>query len=313
MKKRLTIIIGVHISWGSVEWVLPVCKYLKDHYENVEIIFLVLRKAKSEIFRDNYELKDLVNKISSNQCYDLFDILPKWTRSISILIKFFLINFLYRWKSVPYNEHNKIYRYWFIIVKKVFWKRSIRRWIGKIEPDICLTDYLSEDNIFEDNKNLFFELKKNNVIIGNYPDSTAFTDIDNADYRAIKEKYKKHIVFGSLEYDFYLTDNKWRTDLIRGIVGEQPVFYVGPPKFDTYWINYSRNNYYSDQDLLSKNRYKYNILVLLKNEYGINKFYNNFEDLLNEILSVCLKDENTHLTIKPHPRQNKQLLYKIIS
>ena len=55
------------------------------------------------------------------------------------------------------------------------------------------------------------------------------------------------------------------------------------------------------------------ILVLLKNEYSIYSDLNDFQKLLKDIISVCLKGNAAHVIIKPHPRQDLQLLSKILN
>ena len=309
MQKRLSIIIGVHKSWGSIEWILPVCKYLKDNYANVSIIFLILRKAKSEIFKENIEIKKSVDMVSNHQCYDLFDIMPEWINFISILIKRILTNFFYKWKSVPYNEHNRIYRYWFIFVKKVFWQKSMRKWIHKIDPDICLSDAYTED--------LFRELKNNGVKIGFYPDATNLMfSPDLLPALTMQHEYferlKNKSAFELSDYDFYLAETKYRANLTKNVVGKKSVFHVGPPDLDSFWLDYLIGKSKKGSGIILTNRYDNKILVLLQKEYAVNVYGNNFKNLLSEIISVCLKDKKAYLTLKPHPNLNRQLLHKIV-
>ena len=48
-------------------------------------------------------------------------------------------------------------------------------------------------------------------------------------------------------------------------------------------------------------------------EYQINQKCNDFEELMHQILSTCLKVENLLLHIKPHPQQDEFMLQKILS
>ena len=304
MKNALTIFIGVNVSWGAIEWILPACTYLKEH-SNVNIIFVILRKSKSEIFRGNKKLENDINQITAHQCYDLFDILPKWTRTVADLIRFLLVNLFYRWKSGDYNIHNRIFRYWYKFSKKLFWNKSLIKWLDHECIDICLTDEYSE-------KAFFGEMKKRNVRIGYYPDAstTIFSPDVYFDFKPIKEKYIKNQF---LEFDYYLSDTKWRTDFIKSLVDNKPTFGVGSPKYDSYWIDYLDRRATRGNDLLRISNNKKNILVLLKNEYSIDSYFQDFRQLLTDIIRVSLKDKNFHVIIKPHPRQNKPLLLSIMS
>ena len=305
MKNELTIIIGVVKMWGSIEWILPICRYMKENVENINIVFLILRKSKSEIIKENKQLNDLIIDISSNQYYDFFDILPLWAKLVDRFIKYILNVFIYKPQSIPHNIHNRPNRYWFLIVKKIFWKHSIRRWIERIKPDLCLSDFIFDDA-------LFHELRKQGIKIGYYPDATGFIfspDI-HFDYQYLKQEYRSS---SFMEYDFYLSDTKWRKDFINDINSEKKIMVVGPPRFDEYWIDYTRKKYIYKNITKINNEEKCNILVLLKSSHEINSKFHNFEELLREIILVCLSDKTKHITIKPHPSEDKTILDKIVN
>ncbi len=297
MNKRFTILVSAFAMWGSVEWILPVCKYLRDNYKNVEVIFLILRKRHGDLFKDNQELKNLAKEVSSNRCYDLSDISPGWIKYVSNTLCYFN-------RKMPQIPFDRVEDFWFKLNWKIFGKILLRKWVARIKPDVGLMDSTTGY--------LFNELKKNGVKTGYYPTATSFAFSPDI-YCDIELSHQKMMTHGYTEFDFFLVDTEWRSNFFKEIAGEKPVYEIGPPKFDTYWIDYCKEKTGHKMEDSLDTDYKRNILIFLKNDSSLVFDYINFEDTLNEIIRVCLEDSDVYLTIKPHPRQNQQVLEKILS
>ena len=259
--------------WGSIEWILPACKYLKDNHDGIELLFLIQRRRKKEIFRDNSELEMLVNEFSTQRCLDLSDISPVWIRSISDL-------FYFLEEKWPGWLFSKIGNFWFNRNWIFFGKRICKKWIRRLRPDICLMDSHRNE--------LFRELKKTGINIG-------------------------YLMYSDSPFDFFLVDTKWAANFFKSIAQKRPVLQVGCPKFDTSWIDYLKNKFNCSSDQVRNSNCKRSILILLANESSFIFNSISFEDMLNEIIHACTKIKNIRLTIKPHPRQDIYLLKRIIN
>jgi len=154
-------------------------------------------------------------------------------------------------------------------------------------------------------------LNEATVKTGFYPTATSFAFSPDI-YCDNWASYQTLVTKGYDTFDFYLVDTEWRSDFFKKIAGENPVFKIGPPRFDTYWMGLYKEKTGQKAGDLMNNAYKRNILILLKNESSLVFQYTSFEKALHEIIQACLTDKDTYITIKPHPRQNHQLLDKVL-
>lgn len=194
----------------------------------------------------------------------------------------------------------------------------MKNWINEIKPDVCLSDTYIEDDVHEDAKSLFQELKNRGIQIGYYPDATNLMfSPDLLPALTMSPQYfdrlKRKVDFELSDYDFFLTDTKYRTDFIKEIVDRRVVFHVGPPDLDTVWLDHLIQKAKKGTIALSNETDINRVLVLLQKEYAVNVHDNDFRSLFREILSVCLNDPKAHVTLKPHPNLNQQLLYDLLS
>lgn len=278
---------------GSMEWILPVCKYLKKQDTAVNIVFLILRYQKDDIFKNNQFIRDLTNDISSNQCYDFYDLLPKW-------VKFGSVVFNYLGGKKPVIPLYKIYNLWLRMNWKIFRKKIAQEFIDMIKPDIGLMDTPHND--------FFMECKKRGINTGFFLTSPSFAFSSEV----WVDEHKRNLYSSNLDYDFFLVDTDWTFNFFKSLYNDNPVFNIGTPKFDTEWINYLIEKSDSLEGALNSD-YKCMVLVLLKNESSCIFEEISFEDLLNEILYVCSNIKNAHVILKPHARQNIELLNRIIN
>lgn len=278
---------------GSMEWILPVCKYLKKQDTTVNIIFLILRYQKDDIFKNNQFIRDLTNDISSNQCYDFYDLLPKWVKLGSVV-------FNYLERKMPVIPLYKIYNLWLRMNWKIFKKKIAQEFIDMIKPDIGLMDTPHND--------FFMECKKRGINTGFFLTSPSFAFSSEV----WVDEHKRNLYSSNLDYDFFLVDTDWTFNFFKSLYNDRSVFNIGTPKFDTEWINYLIEKSDSLEWALNSD-YTCIVLVLLKNESSCIFEEISFEDLLNEILHVCSNIKNAHVILKPHARQNIELLNRIIN
>src|SRR3990167_5478729 len=192
----MRIITGVQAMSGSLEWILPVCHYLKNHSTGVEIIFLFLRQSKKEIFRDNQELEELAREISSDRCYDMNDLLPGWVKGGSRTL-------LRLDKSIPAIPFHKLEKVWFKLNWKILKERSIRAWINEMQPKISLMD--------NQNNPVFTELKKRGIKVGFFPTAPSFSFFPEI----WTDKNRLYDANADLDFDFFLVDTDWTYEFFK--------------------------------------------------------------------------------------------------
>jgi hypothetical protein len=294
VEKKTIIIVSVQAMWGSIEWILPACKHLKDNYDGVEIYFLIQRRRKSELFQTNLELEGLTNEITGKKCFDLFDISPDWLKSFSKIL-------LYFDRKIPGTLFSWFNDSWIKVNWKIFNKVLFKKWIDRVKPDIGLMDSHRNE--------LFSELKKTGINIGFYLTSPSFAFSPDV----WVDEHKRYLMYSDSPFDFFLVDTKWAADFFKSIAKKRPVFQVGCPKFDTFWMDCLKKKYAGNSNSVTRSNQKPNILVLLANESSFIFNSISFEESLNEIIHACSKAKNACLTIKPHPRQDLLLLEGIIN
>ena len=293
MQKRTNIIVCIYGMWGSIEWILPACKYLRDNHDGVEVTFLILRKRRKEIFKSNSELEELTREVTSNECIDLSEFLPCWVTFFSNIIVWLeskMLGIVFR----------KLHVLWFKLNWRILGKRQFRMWVNRIKPDIAVMD--------SDNSGIFNELKKQKIKVGFFLTSPSFAFSPHV----WLDRDKRHRMYAEAPFDFFLVDTIWAEDFFKGIAKDKSVFRVGCPKFDIFWIDYLKEKFRKSIDKPAGSNFK-NILILLKNESSVIFECINFKESLIEMINACLKTKNAALILKPHPRQDIFLLREIIS
>lgn len=290
-----SLVILIQAMSGSIDWILPVCKHIKDHHPDTGIYFVLLRYSDEEIFNGNELLKMVVSEISENRCLDLSFFFPTPYKVFRRLLfrVFFHLKPLNR-KMVSFFDR--------AIWRLHSYKRAIKWISGLHRPMIMLKDGLKQPS----NICMLFirqaELYKAKVI--SFPTAPSFTFspgmwIDFKDNNNTGNNYCA---------DYAIIDKHWDIANCRDYSREAVV--VGTPKFDQNWIDYLRSRY-------DRNRYTGNfkirpVVVLLKNEQSFVFKHLNFRDLLEEILETLVVSKGYNVILKPHPRQNVELLNDII-
>jgi hypothetical protein len=279
--------------WGSIEWIIPICSLLTEMYHpHTSITFLIFRDDKEDLLKGNLELENSLRTISGQPIIDLCDLLPRpvtWLLDrISRVIR--RIKILRRFEKRIYNKS-------IVFLKKLLWRRSIRKWLGQKNYSICLSDVLT-DNVFK------HELKKRKINIGYYPTAPSFVGCPDLylDHEKVVEQKLNFVESG---FDFFLTDTKWAYDIFKSVT-DKSVFNIGAPAYDSYWLKNQDNKEYGFFRTIGENSNGIKIVCLLKNESAINFKFIDFYRMLKEILEVCLQTADVVLIVKPHPRQNEK-------
>ena len=290
-KKKKSIVVLVELMSGSIDWILPVCKYLKDHHSETDISFVLLRFGENDIFNENLFLKKIVEELTCKRCYDLTCFLPYFYG----MVKSFFPSKIFGTKPAR-------------IMEKIFWcafgKRRVRRWLYKHHPDVLLKDgsFKPFSPIFD----VFFQAARKigcKVVV--FPMAPSFTFAPDM---WIEKKSIDIIRRGDRE-DYFMVNNDWDADHFRA--GGIRTVIVGTPKFDSDWMEYLKSKCDGSGDDFKNPGKK--ILLLLKNEFSTIFNYINFKDTLKDILAAVIEATDYSIVIKPHPRQDLGLLNDVIS
>lgn len=299
----MSVIVIIESMWGAIEWILPVCKYLKDNYSGLQFIFILSRYNSKDIFRENTFLEELVNEVTDKRCYDLSYFFPRWSK--------FVLKYLGKFRNKPRSLGYKFLFRW----EKFSWRYlsgcSMRKWIYELRPFVIL-----KDNFWGILKNfdIFSEAaKENGCKVICFPTAPSFgysPDIweDIWEKRSFRDNELKDTRVGFYPADLFIVDNTWDADYFR-LCGKESVV-VGTPKFDEFWIKYLETRCESGEK--QKETSDHNMLVLLKNDKSVIFEYVGFENLLKEIIETALLFEKYKLILKPHPRQDLDLLNRIV-
>lgn len=290
----MRLLASIQSMWGSLEWIMPVCKYLKDNCHDIEIIFVFFRKDKRDIFGSNRGLEELTREISSGKYYDLFAVSPPWLRCVSGI-------FNRCGRLFPLTLLKKLEDFWFKVNWKLLGKAFMAKWLDKINPDISLMD--GHRNV------LFTRLKIKGIKRGFFLTSPSF--VFSPEVWIDSEKRK--MLYSNMGFDFFLVDTYETFAFFRDFYEEQKICEVGTPKFDTWWIKYIEERAKCQSDGFGEKDFKKSVLILLKNESSAVFKDIDFETVLREIIDVCCRDKETRIIIKPHPRQNIYHLKEILS
>lgn len=307
MKKQdnsLTMIVIINSMWGAIEWILPVCKYLKDE-NGMQIVFIIYRFDSRELFNENTFMEELVNEITNKRCYDLSYFFPKWSK--------FILRYLRRFKTKPHSLGYKFLFMW----EKVSWeylsKQSVKKWIYRLKPSVMLKDGFR--GIIESSEVFLKTVKDEGCKVICFPTALSFTYYPGkgfvGDLYDFKYLYDFKIKDPRVDFypaDIFIVDNTWDAEYFKSRGKESVV--VGTPKFNDSWIKYLGTRLNSKEKL--KERSDNNILILLKNNKSFIFQYIEFEKLLEEIIETSLLFEDYNLILKPHPRQDLDLLNNIV-
>ena len=217
-KNCTTVVITVTAMWGSIEWILPACQYLKGSVAGLKIIFLILRKDKKEIFKGNLSLAERINEITEGCCYDYFDLSPGWIRcGVEWIGRF------NRWLTEKTVLRLKALFFWHIWNK--IDKKCIESFVSRCRPNIALMDGFVQIP--------YSAFKKHDINVGYYLPAPSFSFCKDA-WVDTEKSGKNRTFFG---FDFFLVDTKDTSTFFQMLNPQKKVFQTGCPKYDTKWIS----------------------------------------------------------------------------
>jgi hypothetical protein len=295
VKKNATLLIGVQGMWGSIEWILPACKYLRENFIQSKVVIFILRDSRRDIFVNNKELEELTNEIISGECFSWYDMMPNVIKAI--------YRFLRSLDRVPPIQFGawlsqKLIRFF----RRIAGDWLARKLISNVQPDVALLD---------NHRNpLFKVLKRNGVRVGFLLTAPSFSYASDTWVDRETQKERR----GNIPYDFFLVDTKWTANFYRKLYIPETVLQVGCPKFDKAWLDFVRTRRKSNNDEASiGSRGGRTVLVLLKNDSSVIFKHISFASVFFEIMEACQNIDDVNVILKPHPRQDLELLKKMMS
>lgn len=278
--------------WGSVEWILPLIWSLKNK-ENVETVLFTPYLDLDGLFKNNYALRSLSENMMDNNCYAYSDVFSSFKFAVLKVLSSLEKTSLIPLKAICALRD----RFLFYCCRS-----ELKEWMRSLDVDLCMIDGV-------DAKSFIFDLLKElNIPVGFYPTSTSFAYAPNlfcdnlaAKNKLIKLKYDR--------FDFLLADTQWRKDVYASVAENKTIIMIGPPKYDSSWMNYIAEN----NDLKSTNQNIISVGIFLKNDSSPVYQHMDFDQSIYDLVESCLNFKNVYLKIKPHPRQNVNRLMKILN
>ena len=291
---KRSIIITIDSMSGAIDWILPVCKYLNDRYNDVDMYFVLLRYDKEQIFNNNVTLKTIVFELSNNRCYDLTYFFPLGYR----LIRWVLCTVLF--------FSDQVSRIAVAVYDNTIWnfygKKRVKRWVDILKPTVILRDGLGKPSHACE---VFVKaVRTHESKVVSFPTAPSFTFAPDMWIQRKNNVIADNKCFA----DYAIVDKDWDAKYCNKYFKETVT--VGTPKFDKRWIAYLQSRYAEGDRKGDKQ--SNSIVVLLKNEMSLIFKHIDFRGLLEEMLDTLLSVTDYRVILKPHPRQNIMLLSEIL-
>jgi len=292
--KNMNILIFINSSWGEIEWILPVCRYIKSYYPKNKINILFNSIDYNDIIKDNHLIYKLLSE-NVDKCYDFKDFLPSFLR----FIYRFVNEKIYKKKVL--NKLNPYIKYYIFGALKKLVSNSI---IEKIEPDVFLKD-TSRDILIR--KYLLNLARRKGCREVMYPHSSLLN------IYTLNPKVKVSTVFNA---DDILCNTEYMTKRFpdSNNTYRNKTHVVGIPKYDKWWIEYQQDFYKKNNPIkFEKDSNKNTILFLTRNPNPKFLFDKKTADkIIKEVMDVVISIENSYVIIKPHPRQDLENLKNLL-
>jgi len=283
-KHIYNILVLIDGSWGEIDWILPVCRYIKDNYPQVTISVVLNRHDSEDIIRGNDFLRNLLTQ-SVDNCYDLSSFLPPLIKRLTDMVK---------WPSRGSNMATKLVRYAryriLTFIYSHFVKGLEERIIGITRPDVLLKDVANDVGIRR-KITLLVRERGGSVVV--FPHGTdVLLDVPfPSDYEN-----------SSCDGDIILCGNDNMSDLY-GRMFKCETAVVGIPKYDSWWAEYiqayRKQRKYSPKWDSSK---QYTVLFVTRGPHPSYLSKESFEYLMRETIRTVLSLPGTFLVVTPHPR-----------
>jgi hypothetical protein len=290
--KIMNILIFINSSWGEIEWILPVCRYIKSNYTKKKVIILFNSLDYNDIIKDNHLIyKLLLENVDS--CYDFKDFLPSFLRTIYKIVN----ENIYK-KSVFRKLNPVIKKYFFGALKKLVSNLIIE----KIQPDVFLKD-TSRDILIR--KHLLDLARSKGCREIMYPHSSLI--YKDTPVTRVRTEYNADDILCNTEYMTKLFPDS-------NSIYKNKKHVVGIPKYDRWWIEYQQDFYIKNNPIkFNKDSNKNLILFLTRNPHPKFLFDKKTADeIIREVMDVVTSIENSYVIIKPHPRQDLENLKNLL-
>lgn len=284
------VLILISASSGEVDWILPVCHFIKKNYQKIKLSVLFNAINYEEIIRGNDILYDLL-KSSVHKYYDFGDFLPSYIKS---LLKILNLNFIKKSNSIKVEDYIDKFEKYFHTLIKIFYYKKI---LNKINPNILLKD-ISPD-IYGVRRYIVNYVKKIGCRQILFPHATELHRFSNLKPR--KNCYADDILITS----------KWMEGLSCEYKGyKNKTHIVGNPRYDDWWIQYLLNFYKKlNKSINYSNINKTIFLFFTQYPHSQVTFSRKTaSEILDEVISTIFSYDNSYLIVKPHPREDISLL-----
>ena len=282
------ILILINSSFGEIDWILPVCHYIKKNHPKINLTALFNAIDHSDIIKGNKILGDLLHE-SLHNCYDFKDFLNGFERWLYETVKKDIYENKKFSKFRPY-----IKRYFFGLIRIICCDRIVK----STKPNILLKDITKDEDV---RKRIITLARKRGCREVMYPHASEL-------YYLYDLKVSPH---------WYADDILCNSKQMMKMFAEGNDIYqnkkhvVGIPRYDEWWIKHLKS-YWKKHDFKkysSISKKSTIFLLFTQRAHPLSLFSEEIADqLLHEIVSTVLSFQDSFLIIKSHPRQNIDVL-----
>ena len=292
-EENKNILVLINSSWGEIDWILPICKLIKDNYGNVKINVIFNCYDYRYIIKENHFSLELLSNCVHNY-YDVSDFLPTL---LKLLLNIFKFNYDKNKRHSIFSEyiHNKILnfisRYNIIRIDKTI--------IQQIQPDVLLKDLSGDTNL---KKKITSEVMKRSGKVIIFPHGTLF--FLESTFSPRKD----------IQGDLLLCTSKNTSEVYGKMIPNIKTAIVGNPRYDNWWIKYIQKIWSNKNKLPAWTSLgKFNILFITRGPDSHYLSKDAFDYLISETIKIVLSIPNTYLLVRPHPRSSPILLEQYLN
>ncbi len=295
----INILVFINSSYGEIDWILPVCSYIKRNFPNVRIYAFFNSFDSDEIMKGNTFLYDLFVR-NVDEIYQFKDFTSSFISTFVELSK----NILNHQKCPILIKRvvGRSIKYFIDLLKNIHYKKIVH--ITK--PDILLKDTSNDTGV----RRKIVEIVKENGgrdIMFHHASNLLFFKPPNK----WKNKFADDILCNTKSMADHFSDGNE--------ISKNKKHIVGIPRYDKWWIKYLTKE---GKDFSHE---RYNLLsdktVFLVYTYGGRSKHKEYPfgfskeaavKRLIDIIEVLSSFDNSLIILKPHPRQDTEKLKNII-
>jgi len=288
------ILIQIDGHWGELDWILPVCRYIKDNYPQVIISVLFNKHDFGDTIRGNDFLYDLLTHCVDNY-YDLGYFLPPLLKRLTDVVRSPAEKDNIVIKIIRYARH-KIVNFVYTHLAKGLEEKIV----ALTNPDVLVKN-IGTDAPFRRKITSLVRERGGSVVVVSHGADPLLDMFPPSQY---EEK--------SCDGDILLCDN-YNMSKIYGGTYRLKSAVVGTPRYDSWWIEYLQTRWKQKGCQVKRDSSKqYTIAFITRGPHRYPLSRETFEYLMYETLRVVFSFPDTYLVIKPHPRQSRIVLEKFL-